>query len=588
MKPVTSSPSRPTDFTPAPRPSAAASSARSSRLADLLGCLRIRRPPAPPTTFGDLPQEVLATIAQKLTLRPQADVADLVRAAAVNKALRSAVTSDPQTCKRLGMAPIEQGARCLIEALLSESPEPHGASLCLQVLNRLDAQQQVRLVRILTVPERRGRPTWTTHPFRALSTHLPGLVRPAQEELVRAALHHQAEEAAAQAIGGLGSGLAHLDAGSIDTLLDKAARLSDDTARSAALGGLCAGFGAMDSGQRLHLWQHVMALPARQGRALQGLGAQLKHLDATQRSQVFERTMQLPASFERAMALSGLAASMEVLEAMQKEALFTQGLSLPDGFTGERQTMVCAFAASVEHLTEGQRSQVVAEIRGLGRTSREDRGAALTALGPHFGRLAHDQQGQLLEAAADWPQHARTGAVTGLANALPHMAPAHRRVVAELALGLDLGSCAARAIGALGAHLNRLDHGLRDAIVNRALQLLGGLDSDEPMPPDDVQALAAGLGAGMEALRPEQRSAVVTTALGKRSRWHYPKLPHLAAAIGGLAAGQQHMSNADRAALVQAASQLQTDLRAAVSARELSSWQCKQALATALFGLVKA
>jgi hypothetical protein len=340
-----------------------------------------------------------------------------------------------------------------------------------------------------------------------------------------------------------------------------------------------------------------MALPAGLGRALQGLGAQLKHLDATQRNQVFERAMQLPDPLERAMALSGLAASMEVLEVAQKETLFTQGLSLPNGFTGERQTMVCAFAASVEHLTDDQRIQLIAEIRGPGAASVKDRSAALAALGPHFGCLAPGLQGQLLEAAAGWPDHAKARAVTGLAAALPHMGQAHRRGVAALVLGMNLDGCAARAIGALAPHLKHLKHqddgldglgGLGDAVVNRALQLLGRLDSHESLSPEDVQALAAGLGAGMEALRAEQRSALVTTALGTRARWTHPRLPMLAAAIGGLAAGQQHLSDPDLAALVQAAKQLQTDLRLAVEFHALASWQRRQAQAAALFGLVKA
>lgn len=585
MNRITGCLSRPADVTPAPQSQVAATSGRPSRLAGLFSGLRLRRPP---TAFGDLPQEVLVTVAEKLVQGPRADVADLVRTAAVNKALRSALTTDPQTLRRLRLAPIEHSARCLMACLLPVGPDPYEASLCLPVLDRLKVHEQTALVRSLTVPERPGQPLWTPHPFRVLAARLPDLARPAQVELLRrVALQHSTPDIA-PAIGGMGVGVAHLHAGDIDLLLDRAAGIHDDDARAVALCGLCAGFGPMNDPQRLRLWDGVMALESSLGRALQGLGAQLKHLDDSQRNQVFVRAMQLNDSLESAMALSGLAASMDVLTQAQRQALVRRGLCLPNGLTGERQAMVCAFAASVEHLATNQRIELIAEILGPGAASIEDRSAALAALGAHLGHLTPGQQAQLLEAAAAWPDHARAKALTGLAAALPHLAPAHRRGVADLALTMKQDPCAARAIGALGPHLKHLDDGLRDALVTHALQLLGRLDSHLIASPEDVQALAAGLGAGMAALRAEQRSALVATALGTRSRWAYPQLPKLAAAIGGLAAGQQHLSDPEHAALVQAAAHLQTDLRLAVGSQVLSSWEGTQAQAVALFGLVKA
>jgi len=591
MKRITSGTAGPAQ--PDPAPAATASADTRARLGDMPGRPQPRRssaPPAPRTAdFNALPLDVLPSIVTQLAQRSPAEAArDIAHTAAVNKALQSAVATNQHATRCMDRVP---NVRHLIEHLLSGSPDPNprDARLCVPVLGLLSRREQAMLVRVLTSPAAHGMYHWTRHddPFSELVPHLAELDPPLRATLVEQAIRNElAEPAAAQAIARLGRALAHLDPPLIDQLLNRATGLHTELARASAIRGLCSGLGRMNQVQREQLWRAAMALPTCRFIALRGLRAQLEHLLPEQRQQVFmQATSAGLEPWQQAQALSGLAASMEVLDQEQRQALITLGYSLPDE-DGSRGEAVCALAAGVKHLQPGQRSQLVTEILGLG--SAMDRSRAIAQLGAQLGHLAAGQQAELLQAAAAWRVDAKAKAVTGFAAGLQHMDPEHRRTLVTLVLGMDVDSCMAEAIGALGPQLKHLDRDLRDALVEQALRLLGHEACRNPNCRAQVRTLSAGLGAGMEALREDQHAALVAAAMDPRSLRTASHLPAVAAAIAGLSAGLRHLSKDSIAALQQAATSLEVALRSAEATGRLPRSQCTQAHTTAVFALVRA
>jgi hypothetical protein len=620
---------------PAPPTSTPSSSTCLPRFGGLLSCLGIRRSSAPPaprtpqirhlkpaepaTQFHDLKPDTLALIANKLAQGPRAEaVRDVVRLSVVNQALREAVTTDPQASRRRMDGPVIgnliANAWQLIKDLLrgpqysDSNPE---ARVCLQALGLLDRQQQATLVRILMAHAGRGIYNWTglNNPFSELAPRLAELDPPLRAELVERAIRYE-DAIAATAIGAWGGALAHLEASSIDRLVHKATTLRQPLQRACAIRDLSAGCGHMNDTQRQHLWQATLDLQEYQGVAIQGLGAQLKHLLPDQQTRVFERALHLTDARDRHLALIGLAASIEVLDPVRRQTLFTQALGVP-AESHERAQVICALAAGLEHMTPVQRTELVVTIRESG-TAR-----AVAVLGAHPQHVDLQQLHQLLGDAAQWPDGDRLTAlagnadsaadrqymepagrhlpaVTGFVAGLQHMEPACRRKVGALALGLDLDRSKALAIGALGPHLKHLDEDQRHAVVEQACRLLGEEVIHRTVFGPHVRMLTTGLGAGMAALRVDQRDALAAAVAAMpvpsfSDPYLTSKMRTHAEAVAGLASGQQHLSEAGFAALVQAATHLQGFIRAAMGGlsiqREMA--EAMEAKATALFGLVR-
>jgi hypothetical protein len=569
------------------------------------------KPAEPTTEFHHLKPDMLALIANKLAHGPRAEaVRDVVRLSVVNRALREAVTTDSHARRRLrDDAPLFGNARQLIKELLSgdPNPQPEEARLCLPVLGLLDRQQQATLVRALTDPASYSCDHCRSihRAFEELVPRLAELDPPLREDLVERAIGYPEDKIAASAIGELAGGLAHLDTPLIDRLVHRATTLRRRDWRANAIVHLSVGCGQLNPDQRQRLWQATQDLQGQHPSVMQGLGAQLKHLLPNQRTHLFEQALHLRSLNQRAIVLTGVAASIDVLDKQQRTILFTQALSFPAG-SWQRANIVCALAAGVKHMTDDERIQVVNAVRGLGLD--RDRGTAI--LGARLAHLEPEQQHQLLDDAAGWPDAEKATAVAGFstifvspairpvmavagfAAEVQGMEPACRRKVGNLVLGMTDDDAMARAIGALGPQLRHLDGDQRDAVVKQALRLLssetvcGASSSDRPL-----RALTAGLGAGMEALRGQQRDALVA-AVAAMHRHSSPgaldfrHLPAIATAIAGLASGQQHLSEAGFAALVQAASRVENDLP--MARYQLASSQHREARATVLFGLVQA
>jgi hypothetical protein len=586
---------------PAPPAATTSSSTSLPQPGGLPGSLGVRRssaPPAPRTTeVLHLTPDVLSIIANKLAQGPRLEAArDVARLAAVDRAFRQAVTTDGQASRRLMDGPPIGKARQLIKDLLSEPQDPDlQAHLCLPVLGLLDRPQQATLVRLLTDHAGRGRYQWPLFftPFYYIAPHVAELEPALRAELVERAIHCEDDEIAAKAIGVMGRALAHLEDFSIDQLVHKATTLPQPLQRAHAICGLSAGWGHMNDTQRQRLWQETMALQELRGHlgvVTQGfgLGAQLKHLLPDQRTRVFNLVIGLPDTMVGRRALTALAASIEVLEPEQKQTLFTTALGVPTGSRWSLQ-LVCALVAGMEHMSPVQRTELIGAIQERGPAR------AVADLGAHPRYVDSQQQHQLLDGAANGSDEDKATVVAGFATGLQEMEPACRRKVGALALGIDGDRSKAMAIGALGPQLKHLDEDQRHAVVEQACRLLG----EEVIHPMwgslDVQRLTSGLGAGLEALRVDQRNALAAAV----AAMPLPsiddldlatKMQTIAEAVAGLASGQQHLSEAGFAALLQAASRLESLHREFMSKPQTpqeAAAKARAAIATALFGLVR-
>lgn len=204
--------------------------------------------------------------------------------------------------------------------------------------------------------------------------------------------------------------------------------------------------------------------------------------------------------------------------------------------------------------------------------------------------MAPKQQDQLLETVASLPCDDKAAIVAGhiphhssrierwsamqakpaMAAALPSLEPARRDKLAAIVLGiyLERGDSAthytARAIGALGPHLEHLEEGRRDALLEQAMHLLGHPYTDNEVS-HTILAMTRGLGAGLGALREDQRQALVTTVVNMDSLLPSSgqdpcfanRLMNCAEAIAGLASGQQHLSTPQFDKLIKAAGRVQ-------------------------------
>jgi hypothetical protein len=619
---------------PAPPASTPSSSTCLPRLGGLLSCLGIRRSsalPAPRTTpfhnlqpdpvppaeqkteFRHLKPDVLSLIANKLAQGPRVDAArEVVRLSVVNQALREAVGTDPQARRRRTDGPLIENARQLIKELLSErqnDPDPQArfprrvvgrqprALPCLQVLGLLDRQQQATLVRLLVDQEDRSG-NWHVLPIRFtafsdLAPHLAELDPAVRADLVEWAIDYQSEAFTALAICGLGGALAHLEDASISQLVQRATTLRRPPKRAEAIRALSTGYGHMKDAPRQQLWQATMDLQdhqEHQGVAIQGLGAQLKYLLPDQQTHLFQLAIGLDDAKGRYPALIGLAASIEVLDSEQRQTLFTQALNLP-AWHAWRWALVCTLAAGVEHLTPGEYAQLVGAIQGLGDSGPA---RAVAVLGAHSKHVDPQQQHQWLDGAADWSDEDRARVVQGFAAGFQDMEPACRRKVGALALGLDSDNCKAVAIGALGPHLKHLDEDQRHAVIEQACRVLDGEIVHHTLISSQVRRLTTGLGAGLEALRMDQRDALVAAV----AALPLPSfddtdltsgMQKIAEAVAGLASGQQHLSEASFATLVQATSRLERfhgEFMSKPHSQEARQ-QATEAKATAIFGLVR-
>lgn len=529
--------------------------------------LPVRRsaaPPAPRSPFESLPEGPLGLITLALSRRPGLDACrDVFNVCRTSKTFQAAMANEVHAKRHFLRVPMVGKAQQLVRAFLSGHPTAETTRLCLPALRLLSPRQQARLIEIQLDPESRDLhdPSGPADAFEKFAPQLAHLDKPLRAELAERASRYEDDEAAAKAIGGLSAsgGLAHLDEASIERLVDTATRLKNEKWRACALSSLSRGWAHMSAAQRQRMWQ--AATDSRDPQAIVGLCAQLKRLPSAQRNLLFDRVLRLPHSLSRTEAWAGLAASVEALNPEQKQALLTRALSLPND-TLDRECVVCTLAAGVAHLDPDALSRLVDAILAM-QSAR-----AMAALGPALAHLPPEQQDQVLDAMADLDDEGKAVAIAGLAAAWPSLAPARRGRMVDQVLGMDSGIHLAEAIGALGPHLKHLEEGRRDAVVERALHLLGHAAARGAITQDPVLALAAGLGAGMQALRDDQRGALVdaVAAMGPHravGKCDFHNLKTIAAAIAGLASGQQHLSELQFKTLIEAADRLELDVAVA-------------------------
>lgn len=544
--------------------------------------------PAAPQ-LGHLPVEVLGVIAHKLSEGPLPDAGrDLARLSVTGKALRTGVACDEDARRCLMQAPLVRKAQQIARGFLSGAQRPEAARLCVPVLGLLGPQEQARLTQILLSPANYGPHDMhgPQNAFEDLVPQLADLHPPLRAELAARSASYEDDETAATAIAGFGRGLVHLDEPSRDRLVNKAVSLSDEQFRACAIGYLSAGLERLTTDQRQRLWDAATSIQDEryQGAAIAGLCAQLKHLPPDQRDLLFGRAINLANPSGQATALAGLAAAIEDLDQGQKQTLLTQALGLPDEFN--REEVVRALAAGAQHMNPVQRNLLVGAILDLQSAD------AMAALGTGLAHLTPAHHGQLLAAAASLDGDERITAIAGLATGWQFLEPDRRNEVVVLVLGMDLGNSMAEAIGALGPHLEHLDEGPRNTLAGQACDLLTAIHSGHAIGPDAARALATGLGAGMGALHPDQRGALVVAVAAMSPHrplgsHNFSNLPAIAAAIAGLAAGQQHLNEPQFQALSRAAFRLEANIDLA---RNLINYHGSPdaTKATAFFSLAKA
>lgn len=387
------------------------------------------------------------------------------------------------------------------------------------------------------------------------------------------------------------------DEPSRDLLVTRALSPPDEDRRADAICSLGEGLASMNTRQRQRVWKAAMTFREgwHQAIAIRGLGAGLKYLPPSQpdredmRDLLFDRAVNLNDPWNRAAALAGLAASIDALVAGQKDTLLTHALD-PAG--GPGTMLQQGLAAGVMHLEPTQRSQLADAILHTGADKTK------ATLGSNLAHLAPEHQDRVMTAIASLDSSCKGIAIAGLAKDLDQdqdpdlLTPARRSQVVALLLGMDPDLDMARAIHALCAHLPRLKDDLRDTLVGKTCELL----HDHAMDPEAVLTLTEGLGAGMGALRSGQRDALIDAVAAMSP--HKPlgsdgfmNLPRIAAAIAGLAAGQQHLDEPRFQALIDTATRMDTHIQQAPvqdagRSAELSGAMAK-ARATAFIGLAR-
>lgn len=565
-----------------------------------MGTRRASGPPAPrAASFDSLPADVLGQIAHRLTQGPGAEVGrNLVRASLASKALRAAVAGacDGQARRHIQQGPAVQKARALAHALardLGPNIRAAGLGLWRPALHLLSRTQQAQWAQAAVQRANLHQDlhwddigqTTLHHRFKQFVPHLAVLDATVRADIVSQALDQPDDAHVAMAIGGLGGGLAHLEAASISRLLDRGLSLPEGPGQAQALRDLSAGLAHMQPDQRQRLCEAALHMhqASHEGTVLQGLCAQLAHVPPPWRDPLFSRAMALADAAHPAHPLAGLARGLPGLDEHATEAVLSKALGLSHPECHERA--ICALASRLESLDAGQARRLAEAVLRLAPAR------AVMALGPGLGRLPADLQDRVLHAAAGLAGADKAGALRALAAGLPAQAPGRHDQVAAILLGMDSTDWhTPGAIGALWPHLQHmhLDDGRRDALLDQALRALDHVARDPSRP--QIETLTRGLGAGLGALREDQRQGLVTAVARLSSRipqTHHPygRLMAAAQAIAGLASGGLHLSTRQFDELLEAADQLQQACRNAERSRGLMQRSSLHIAAVAYFGL---
>ena len=573
------------------------------------GPLGVRCPPgtpAPRAAFSNLAADALCIIARKVSEGPPAKAGRyLANASMADRALRAAVAGDEQARWCL---PLARKARQLAGSLLSEDPNAKRALLCMPVLGLLNPQEQTKLVQILLESAIHHSHDMIVglSTFEQFFPQLVDVDKLSHAELVTWVTGYTDNDSAASAIYALGGGLAHSDGSLIDRLLDKATSLREEWLCARALRGLSKGLAHMDPNQRQRLLQaakDIRDMATRDGVEL-SLCAQLEHLPPDKRDRLFEWALDFPKDSRWwPDVVTALAASAKFLTQSQQETLLTNVLdcpALPSNIVSmNTETGTRALAANMEHLHPDQRLRLVDWALQHFTPS-----TALDLLGSGIKHMAPHQQDRLLETAVHLSPREKRDLISDFATALPSLEPASRGKVVALALGIvnDDGDhrndYMARAMGALGPHLEHLEEGHRNTVAGRALDILKSYRGKLKLPMSDLRELAVGLGTCIGALREDLRNELVNAvaAFDANPDLFRDEAPYvyrdyvqtIAGVIAGLASGRQHLSGPQFQTLIDAASRLEERIEQARGKGRVPPDMCDEMKAKLIFGLATA
>jgi hypothetical protein len=255
---------------------------------------------------------------------------------------------------------------------------------------------------------------------------------------------------------------------------------------------------------------------------------------------------------------------IDVLDDAHKDTVFTHAITMSDELSKReaKREALCTLAAKMEILKPDQCSRLADEI--LRREQKEE----IAALWRGIKHLTDPQLNRLLVVTSRMDSIGKSMAVPRLAEGLQAMDPSRRgEVVAKLAaivLAMPGGKFVPELIGTLGPHLKLLGEEKRNALVKRAVEILGHLSLPYPHAPSSasIQALTRGLGAGLGALSADPRQELVT-AVAKldpntpEPGYARPSPPAVAEAIAGLALGGHHLDDSQFKTLVDAADEFE-------------------------------
>jgi hypothetical protein len=579
----------------------------------------------------DLLHDIVGHVAGKSPRHDEEVIRSLLALRVTNKALHEAVDTHELACARLSpqaklVQAVLREARAAADDVLQTKPNtklPEGIKEdCLRIVHLLDKKQQAELLDLLFrfdssyTKHDRGRSgcpvlladasywNFVERAVEGLASRLHLLDGPLRTHLVNQVLEPDISrdrrlqpKDVARSIRALGRGLAHLDEDLRNRLVRKAVSLPSIDDRAVAIRGLSAGWVHLDTEAQKALYRAAVGIEDSSvgGRsvfdhAIGGLCAQFQFLQPSQQEFLFNQAIGRADHPGCSEALAGLAASLTHLSPDQQENLLGRLLSAP----GNRDwpSLTRMLAPNLGHLGPHQRGQLLDAClahdsgdNGIGQAR------SIAALAQGLEHLTSHQQTRLIQAAASlfYPEP-KSPAIGGLAAGMQCLPPNLRADVVALVTGPRLSWSydfhQARDIGALGLSLQHLQEQQQDELVNQAIQLLQEVGQLHRYP-DAVLQMMSGLGASLGMLKPGSRQALIDTVVGKVQQPGKGDRIIGIAAMAGLGAGLQHLSEPQCQTLLAAVSWLSQEIKRGKSAGNIQPTASHQVLLKAAAALTR-